>query len=98
MPTQQAPERVTITLPEDVKDIFAWIKNYDPQFEGRDASIGAFLLKLGVETYYQRGLENIEPLDPAISYALSSSGVQGLTEVISEYSNPDVVTPQAKAR
>lgn len=97
MPTQQAPERVTITLPEDVKDIFAWIKNYDPQFEGRDASIGAFLLKLGVETYYQRGLENIEPLDAAFSDALRSSGVHGMTEAMSE-NNSEVVIPQARAR
>lgn len=97
MPTHQAPERVTITLPEDVKDIFAWIKNYDPQFEGRDASIGAFLLKLGVEIYYQRGLENIEPLDATFSNALRSSGVHGITEAIRD-NGSEIIIPQVRAR
>ena len=41
MSNQQAPERVTITIPEEVRDIFSWIKKYESQFDGRDASIGS---------------------------------------------------------
>lgn len=86
MSYQQAPERVTVTLPEEVKDMFAWMKAFDPQFEGRDASIAAFLIKLGVEAYYQRGLENAEPLEQEIIEAMMASTTTGLSESLNDES------------
>ncbi|GEM_PF-5272186 len=96
MPIKSAPERVTVTIPEDVRDLFVWIKNYDLQFEGRDASIGAYLLKLGAEAYYQKGLEKIEPLDPIMTEALHASGIKGLSDVVNE--QIDSAIPHARAR
>lgn len=84
MSNQQAPERVTITIPDEVRDIFSWIKKYESQFDGRDASIGAFLLKLGAEVYYLKGLEKIEPLSDEITNALNNSSIDGIFESIAE--------------
>jgi len=83
-----SPDRVTVTIPEDVKDLFAWMKNYEPQFEARDATIAAYLLKLGAEAYYQKGLENIEPLDAGVVKALAEVGNVDLAQALAEPLNP----------
>jgi hypothetical protein len=68
-----APDRVTVTLPEEVKALFGWIKNHDGRFEGKDASIAAFLIKMGAEAFYEDGLKNVEPLDLDVANALAES-------------------------
>lgn len=84
MSYQQAPERVTVTLPDESKDMFAWIKAFEPQFEGRDAAVAAFLIKLGAEAFYQKGLERIEPLDADVTAALEKASMAGLSEAVSD--------------
>lgn len=83
----QAPERVTVTLPEESKDMFAWIKAFESRFEGRDAAVAAFLIKLGAEAFYQQGLDRAEPLDEAVAAALEGNSLNGLSEVMAE-ANP----------
>ena len=78
------PERVTVTIPDEIKDMFTWLKKYDPAFEGKDASIGAFLLKLGAEAYYKQGLENIEPLESEFTAALTDLSVEGIFQTLDE--------------
>lgn len=84
MSYQPAPERVTVTLPDESKDMFAWIKAFEPQFEGRDAAVAAFLIKLGAEAFYQKGLERIEPLDATVTAALEESTLAGLSEAMGD--------------
>ena len=84
MSYQSAPERVTVTLPDESKDMFAWIKAFEPQFEGRDAAVAAFLIKLGAEAFYQKGLERIEPLDAAVTAALEENSLAGLSEAMGD--------------
>jgi hypothetical protein len=88
-----APERVTITLPAEIKDLFAWLKNYDPRFEGRDASIAAFLLKKGVEAHYAEDMQNAEPLDAEVEAALATHSLNGLREALED---EEPHAPQAK--
>ncbi len=84
MSNLNSPERVTVTIPEDVKDLFVWMKKYEPSFEGKDATIGAFLLKLGAEAYYKQGLENIVPLESEIVEAFDKSSLQAISEIMDE--------------
>jgi hypothetical protein len=72
----------SITLPEAVKDLFAWLKAHDQRFAGTDAAIAAFLMERGAEAYYQQGLEVITPLDANVHSALAEIGTSGIRQVI----------------
>jgi hypothetical protein len=80
----KVPDRVTVTLPDSVKDLFAWLKAHDPRFSGTDAAIAAFLMEKGAEAYYQQGLEAITPLDSDVFNALAESGISGIRQTITD--------------
>lgn len=95
MPTviNRAPDRVTVTLPDAAKDLFAWLKAHDQRFAGTDAAIAAFLLERGAEAYYQQGLGEITPLDANVFNALAESGITSLAQVaMDEESNSELAT------
>ena len=68
-----APARVTVTLPEDCKDLFAWLMRYEPRFKGNAAAIAAALISKGAEAMYAESLQGAEPLDAEAQEALGAS-------------------------
>lgn len=68
-----APARVTVTLPDDCKDLFAWLMRYEPRFKGNAAAIAAALISKGAEAMYAESLEGAEPLDAQTQEALDNS-------------------------
>lgn len=93
---EQAPERVTVTLPAEVRPLFLWLKKYDPQFDGKDAQIAAFLIRKGAEAYYQNGLENVEPLESEVFDSLNEKIKTAFSAAIDE--DPAPPTPRKSAR
>ena len=79
-----APERVTVTLPPETKSLFAWLKNYDSRFDGKDATLGAYLIKKGIEAVYEEGLENVEPLDSDVIASLTTHAHSSVTQALEE--------------
>jgi len=80
----RVPDRVTVTLPDSTKDLFAWLKAHDQRFAGTDAAIAAFLMEKGAEAYYQQGLEAVTPLDTEVFDALAVSGITGVRQAIAD--------------
>ena len=80
----RVPDRVTVTLPDATKDLFAWLKAHDQRFAGTDAAIAAFLMEKGAEAYYQQGLAAVTPLDADVFNALAESGIAGVRQAIED--------------
>lgn len=90
-----APDRVTVTLPEEVKALFAWMKNHEARFDGKDASIAAFLIKRGAEAFYEDGLKNAEPLEPEVATALAENVAADIARATQGEEQP-VATPHKR--
>ena len=68
-----APARVTVTLPDDCKDLFAWLMRYEPRFKGNAAAVAAALISKGAEAMYAESLDGAEPLDAEAQASLDAS-------------------------
>ncbi len=71
-------ERANVTVPEDVRDIVAWLVRYDPRFQGKLATALAELIRIGAQKVYEDGLRNATPLEPELTELFDREGVAGI--------------------
>lgn len=62
-------KRVNVTIPENARSMFNWLRNYDPTMTS-DVKVAAYLMKLGAEYLMYSSLEKVEPLEDDIYKAL----------------------------
>jgi hypothetical protein len=62
--------RAHVTVPEEVRDIFAWLVKYEPKFLGSPAAVAAELIRVGAHALYADSCKAAEPLDEEIADAM----------------------------
>jgi hypothetical protein len=61
----EGSKRVNVTVPKDAESLFNWFRDFAPEFKGEsEAAIAAHFLRLGLQTAYEQGLRNPDPLEP----------------------------------
>lgn len=80
----QIPDRVNVTIPDEAKDMFAWLIRHDRVCEGRAATVAALLIKKGAAAMYAESLAQAEPLDGDVEEALTEHQRAALTQALGE--------------
>lgn len=76
--------RTTVTVPEDVRDLFNWVLRNEPGFEGSPAKVAAYYLRKGLFAAYEESLKQATPLEPEVEEALSAHSIRALTKASGE--------------
>lgn len=64
--TNQDKIRVTVTLPDEIRDLFAWYLTYDAKYKGNAAGLAADMLRIGLLSKYHEGLAEAPATDDEI--------------------------------
>ena len=80
----QEKMRVTVTIPDEVRDLFQWYLNYDSSFRGNAAGLAAEMIRAGLETKYHEGLANVPSMADEEFKALSTHQNQALKKATEE--------------
>lgn len=58
--------RVTVTIPDEIRDLFAWYLTYDATYNGNAAGLAADMLRTGLLAKYHEGLAETPATDDEI--------------------------------
>jgi uncharacterized protein YoxC len=77
-------KKIQVSVPNEVTDLFNWIKKYDPLFNKKSDSeiLESFFVK-GIKNAYEESLKNAEPLDNDIYEKVAKTS----KKAIQDYSN-----------
>lgn len=67
----ETSKRVSITVPDDVLDVFNWLVKYEPKYKGVEAAVAADLMRAGAAALYNQRLQQAQPLDEEVQRALA---------------------------
>lgn len=65
--------RVTVTIPDDIRDLFSWYLAYDSKYKGNAAGLASDMLRTGLLARYNEGLAEVPSQEKGIYKPISEN-------------------------